>query len=596
MALANTAVGLAQAGNKVLVVDFDLEAPGLDTFELLKPKGNPLGVVDFVYNYLEQNKAPEADKFIHRTKGMDKDIGPIWIMPSGRKKAYASRINHIDWINLYKNKEGYLLFEELKEQWKQKYKFDYVLIDSRTGHTDTSGICTRQLPNAVVILFFPNDQNLGGLTKVVKSINEESTRNLETKIKLHFVMSNVPYLDDEDQILIKIKENFVKKLQMKHPPMKIHRYDSLSLLNQEIFLASRPKSRLANEYQNLVSEIKKYNPSDYEGAILYLKETKKRMPVWDFEDDKETKERLKKIEDQHKNRGEVLYHLGDLYDFQGDSERALGLFDKAIDVGLHTPNIYFNRARLQENIGNRELAVKDLLTIFDFESVDFIWIIRAQHQLVRIGDFEPEKIIYSRTLKNLDKEKKLLLASNFNRSTMQSKIAVHIMQELLDSGEYLEDYAFKFNFGLSLMSLGKCNEAAENFKLVLQNKSEEIETIESLFNYAMANWGLSNDNIKTDFQKVVDRHEMLDEPRSNPNYLQCMTVAYWGIGDKEKSFSYLKKAQDKILDSRERSHFSCWRYLEVDKKQFREDLSEMEELLTGHSSLKPRYLKQQSSD
>ena len=38
MALVNAAVKLVQGGRRVLVVDFDLEAPGLDTFDVLKPR------------------------------------------------------------------------------------------------------------------------------------------------------------------------------------------------------------------------------------------------------------------------------------------------------------------------------------------------------------------------------------------------------------------------------------------------------------------------------------------------------------------------------------------------------------------------------
>ena len=51
---------------------------------------------------------------------------------------------------------------------------DYVLIDSRAGHTDTCGICTRQLPDSVVVFFFPNEQNLRGLAEVVGDIRAEA--------------------------------------------------------------------------------------------------------------------------------------------------------------------------------------------------------------------------------------------------------------------------------------------------------------------------------------------------------------------------------------------------------------------------------------
>ncbi len=65
---------------------------------------------------------------------------------------------------------------------------------------DSSGICTRQLPDSVIILFFPNEQNLRGLTQVVRDIRAESDGPRDKSIALHFVMSNVPGLDDEDLI------------------------------------------------------------------------------------------------------------------------------------------------------------------------------------------------------------------------------------------------------------------------------------------------------------------------------------------------------------------------------------------------------------
>ncbi len=94
----------------------------------------------------------------------------LWIMPSGSEQGYAAVFDGIDWNGLYEQHSGYLLFEDLKEQWRKVVQPDYVLIDSRTGHPDTCGICTRQLPDAVTLLFFPNEQNLRGLAKIVRDI------------------------------------------------------------------------------------------------------------------------------------------------------------------------------------------------------------------------------------------------------------------------------------------------------------------------------------------------------------------------------------------------------------------------------------------
>ena len=166
MALVNAAVTLALRGRRVLVIDFDIEAPGLDTFDVLRPREEVPGVIDFVTRYLESGQAPNATDFIGECPAIGEQGGSLWIMPSGRNETYAANFNQVDWGELYDRRNGYLLFEDLKEQWNRILEPDYVLIDSRTGHTDTSGICTRQLPDSVVILFFPNEQNLRGLTAV----------------------------------------------------------------------------------------------------------------------------------------------------------------------------------------------------------------------------------------------------------------------------------------------------------------------------------------------------------------------------------------------------------------------------------------------
>ena len=251
MALVNSAVELAQRGRKVLVVDFDLEAPGLDTFDIVRPKAKAPGVIDFVGEYLETGQAPEIERFVSTTTAVD----GLWIMPSGTQQGYAASFGQIDWQELYERRHGYLLLEDMKAQWKQMIQPDYVLIDSRTGHTDTCGICTRQLPDAVIILFFPNEQNLRGLTKVIRDIRLEANAPAKRTIATHFVMSNVPDLDDEDNTLRGMLDRFKTKLGFEAEPQVIHRYDSLSLLNQVVFTRDRPRSRLAREYCSLVDQI-----------------------------------------------------------------------------------------------------------------------------------------------------------------------------------------------------------------------------------------------------------------------------------------------------------------------------------------------------
>ena len=52
MALMNVGLELAQLGRRVLLVDFDLEAPSLQTFNLPMPPKPSLGIVDYITHYL----------------------------------------------------------------------------------------------------------------------------------------------------------------------------------------------------------------------------------------------------------------------------------------------------------------------------------------------------------------------------------------------------------------------------------------------------------------------------------------------------------------------------------------------------------------
>jgi hypothetical protein len=229
-------------------------------------------MVEYVTEYRRTNCAPDVRDYIYSVRAVGEKGGQLWVMPAGRRDAeYQSALAKIDWVALYRDEDGFLLFEDTKAQWEQEFKPDYVLIDSRTGHTDVEGICTRQLPDAVVMLFFPNEQNLVGLRDVCSRVRGEATSGLKKYIRLHFVMSNVPDLDDEDRVLRRRLQAFHEELGFDELDLLvIHRYESVMLFNQAVFVLDRPKSRLAREYRRLVRRLMMYNWADRKGAKLFL--------------------------------------------------------------------------------------------------------------------------------------------------------------------------------------------------------------------------------------------------------------------------------------------------------------------------------------
>jgi hypothetical protein len=189
MALANIAWVLASNGRRVLVIDWDLEAPGLHRYFapfLLDPRLEfSEGLIDFFVNYAEaatkeSGGAGDANWFVpysnllQYANSLDWQFsgdGTIDFVPAGRQNGgYSSRVSSFDWRRFYEQFDGGLFLETVKERLREEY--DYILIDSRTGVSDTSGICTVQMPDQLVACFTYNMQSLAGTAAVASSIFE----------------------------------------------------------------------------------------------------------------------------------------------------------------------------------------------------------------------------------------------------------------------------------------------------------------------------------------------------------------------------------------------------------------------------------------
>src|SRR5688572_9648880 len=118
MALANVAHELLSRGKRVLLVDFDLEAPGLDTLARSSTRATTPGVVEYVNDYLRSDESPEAAKYLYESDTGTHSTGKLWVMPAGARDAgYSDRLNSINWGTLYTEHDGYVMLEDLKAQW-----------------------------------------------------------------------------------------------------------------------------------------------------------------------------------------------------------------------------------------------------------------------------------------------------------------------------------------------------------------------------------------------------------------------------------------------------------------------------------------------
>jgi MinD-like ATPase involved in chromosome partitioning or flagellar assembly len=168
---------------KILLMDWDMEAPGIDMFfsTTARSKGT-LGLIDLFETYVQQVKLSSFKKPIPEDKLpiinekyisnliMSGQGGAVdWIPPILFKDDFAKRVNAFNWGEFYERFKGKYYIEFLKKYLKQ-LDYDYIFIDSRTGLSDYSGICNIQLPDMNVIVTSSNYQNMTGVLKVAETI------------------------------------------------------------------------------------------------------------------------------------------------------------------------------------------------------------------------------------------------------------------------------------------------------------------------------------------------------------------------------------------------------------------------------------------
>lgn len=199
MAMAGVAYLLARRGLKVLAIDFDLEAPGLERYffdgeRCRRVRAEP-GLMDLILDYraaLASEAAFEKGEFrnwkqycTHAIHAAGRTSGSVDLMTAGRREPetalrdYALAVRSFDWQNFFYNAKGDLFFDWLRRRILDPTEgYDVILVDSRTGVTEMGGVCAYQLADVAVLLCAPNFQNLEGTRDVARDFRSESVRAL----------------------------------------------------------------------------------------------------------------------------------------------------------------------------------------------------------------------------------------------------------------------------------------------------------------------------------------------------------------------------------------------------------------------------------
>lgn len=213
MALANIAYVLSKWGYKTLVIDWDLEAPGLENFysELINPieAREKKGLIDILNLKIEKpdiiiDSIPWHEFY---TEIPIENKAVLHIMTAGKRdEKYVSKVKKFDFNSFYENEDGGEYLENLRDFWISKY--DFVLIDSRTGLTDSSGICSIHMPDILVLLFTPNEQSFNG----IKTVSEKAKKSHINLIYDRFKLRTLPIVSRIENAETNLLDTWINRI------------------------------------------------------------------------------------------------------------------------------------------------------------------------------------------------------------------------------------------------------------------------------------------------------------------------------------------------------------------------------------------------
>lgn len=213
MALANVGLYFFKRGLTTLLVDWDLEAPGLEryfeeSFDVnLTDLNQRPGLIDMIRQYMKDKKQPDTTDVSYPPLEdylyvLDQNSEQkLMLLHAGRRSLgrlwaeYAEFVQNFDWVEFYEQWEGGAYLEWLREEFKSVA--DIILIDSRTGVTEMGGVTTQHLADNVIMICGANLENIDNSARMARSFTSDAIRSVRQGRELEIMV--VPSrIDDAD--------------------------------------------------------------------------------------------------------------------------------------------------------------------------------------------------------------------------------------------------------------------------------------------------------------------------------------------------------------------------------------------------------------
>lgn len=412
LAMANVAKWLSEFQKRVCMIDFDLEAPGLHYKfqEQLKTFEFNRGIVDYIHDFISTKEVPNSIQDCVQTFQTSSKNPPINFIPAGKVSSaeYWKKLSAISWNDLFykEDSEGVPFFLDLKEKIKDELNPDFLLIDSRTGISEISGITMSLYADKIVIVAANNEENLMGAREIINTISNPENIFFGQTPEIVFVLSRIPYPEYsfERARELSIIEEAKRKINLKKEDeiIVIHSDRELEVKESlKISVRQDKKIRIAEDYLNLFNKLTTGILSDEEiEKFSIIKEAESLAQAAEEKSSFNDKiELLTKAINLHPN-DDFFLKRGKAYFYKKEYNTALLDYNSGIIINKNNYELYSQRSLIYLKQKKYSLAITDLEKVLELNP-------KYKNAYLWLGFIADENMEFDKAIRYLEKALKI---------------------------------------------------------------------------------------------------------------------------------------------------------------------------------------------
>jgi MinD-like ATPase involved in chromosome partitioning or flagellar assembly len=180
---------LARSGRHVVVIDLDLEAPGLGRFFDVQTER---GILDLLSEHAATGEIDRQDPGLY-FKQLEEGTGTITVYPVGQMDwSYVERLACLDYAPRAKAQSSAVetALRAILKDVMSRLKPDYIFLDARAGLHDLGGLSLHALAHVDVLVGRAGRATLDGFQLVLEAL---ARRRYEQDLRVVVVQSFVPF-------------------------------------------------------------------------------------------------------------------------------------------------------------------------------------------------------------------------------------------------------------------------------------------------------------------------------------------------------------------------------------------------------------------